>query len=94
VNDLVTARWQIWVAKQVLRRNLVEGRADPPIIVRDRRAEPGYDWFMAQGATFDTGRLVHHAASGSVFFVTDGPIHFDGLVPGIDPDAVKPDLLD
>ncbi len=89
----MTERWQVWVAKQVLARNKRDGTSDPPIIVRDRRAQPGQDWFMAQAVHFDGGRLVHHAASGGVFFLTDGPITFDGLVAGIDPDATRPDLL-
>lgn len=91
--DLVTARWQVWVAKQVLARNLRTGRVDPPIIIRDRRAAPGQDWFMARGVRFLGGHLLHHADSGAVFFISDGPLEFDGLVAGIDPDATRPDLL-
>jgi hypothetical protein len=84
-------RWQIWVAKQVLARNLRNGTSDPPIIVRDRRAEPPHDWFMAGGVSFESGRLMHYPSSGSVFFLTDGPVEFEGLVAGIDPDATKPE---
>ncbi len=93
MRDLLhTGRWQIWVAKQVLARNARTGKSDPPIIVRDRRAEPGHDWFMADGVTFDGhAELVHHHASGAVFVVTDGPVHFDGLKVGIDPDATRPE---
>lgn len=89
----MTERWQVWVARQVLARNKRDGKTDPPIIVRDRRAEPGHEWFMAQAVHFEGGWLLHHQASGGVFFLTDGPVHFDGLKPGIDPDATKPDLL-
>lgn len=91
MNDLKTARWQIWVARQVLARNARTRQQDPPIIIRDRRADPPHDWFMAQEVRFGSGRLVHHGASGGVFFVTDGPVEFDGLTTGIDPDATRPD---
>lgn len=89
----MTERWQLWVAKQVLARNRRTGANDPPIIVRDRAAQPPHDWFMAHQVTGPGFRLAHYDGSG-VFLLSDGPLEFEGLRPGIDPDATKPDVTD
>jgi hypothetical protein len=65
-------------------RNARTRQKDPPIIVRDRRADPPHDWFMAQEVRFPAGWCTTWAAA-ACSSSTDGPVEFEGLKAGIDP---------
>lgn len=82
-------RWRIHVSGTVLARNAATGKNDPPILVKDRRATVGHQWFMAEKVTIGGPSMVKHVA-GRVWIESDSPVWMDGARAGLDPDQPEP----